>query len=101
MLIFIYLFSDFTPSRRLVCLPVSVNHGNWASPLLTSCFSFSKSFAFTCQDISLNARSLEDKKGDDLLQSARLFLSGDKFSTLHIISEGEVQCEVRELTAAS
>lgn len=35
------------------------------------------------------------------LYSARLFLSGDNFSTLHVISEGEVQSEVSGRTAAS
>lgn len=57
-----FFFQIFTHNRRLVCLPVSVNHGNQASPFSHLVSLFQKTFAFTCQNISLNPSSFEDKK---------------------------------------
>lgn len=66
---YIFFPSNFTHNRRLVCLPVFFflpfcKPYKPGFPFFTSCFSLSKTFAFTCQNISLNPSSFEDKRGE-------------------------------------
>lgn len=62
VLIYSFFFLQiFTHNRCLVLLPVSVNHGNQASPFSHLVSPFSKPFTFTSQNIFLNPNLCENK----------------------------------------